>query len=148
MTGLKASPILLVSILLLTACEDKQAPPSSSAASVSETVASSAAASSVSTAIPATTTSAASDAWIGKWNGPEGTYLEITGANGSYIITIADLDSVKQYTGSSNGSQITFVRDGATEIIQASNGADTGMKWLAKKSNCLRTRLGEGWCRD
>ncbi len=148
MNGLKASPILLVSILLLTACEDKQAPPSSNAAPVSESVVSSTAASSESTAIPTTTTSAASDAWIGKWNGPEGTYLEISGVNGSYIITIADLDSVKQYTGTSSGNQIAFERDGATEIIQASNGADTGMKWLANKSNCLRTRLGEGWCRD
>ncbi|PUA30953.1 MAG: hypothetical protein B0W54_09175 [Cellvibrio sp. 79] len=114
----------------------------------SENIASSASAPSESTAIPATTSSAQTDTWIGKWNGPEGTSIEISGANGNYILTIADLDSVKQYTGTSNGSQITFERDGATEILQASNGADTGMKWLAEKSHCLRVRLGEGWCRD
>lgn len=139
---------LLVSMLVITACGEKPAPSTATEVVSSENIASSAATSSESTAIPITTSSAETDAWIGKWNGPEGTSIEISGANGSYVITIEDLDSVKQYTGTSNGSQITFERDGATEILQASNGADTGMKWLAEKSHCLRVRLGEGWCRD
>jgi len=28
----------------------------------------------------------ATDAWVGRWNGPEGTYLELAGANGSYEV--------------------------------------------------------------
>ena len=28
------------------------------------------------------------DAWVGRWTGPEGTYLELAGANGVYEITI------------------------------------------------------------
>lgn len=147
MNSSKLIPLLL-SAMLLTACGNKEVPSATTEIVSSENVASSATASSESTAIPATISSAETDAWIGKWNGPEGTSIEISGANGSYVITIEDLDSVKQYTGTSNGSQITFERDGATEILQTSNGADTGMKWLAEKSHCLRVRLGEGWCRD
>lgn len=117
-------------LLLLTACNDKAAP------STSNTVSSAAA------------TSIATDAWVGKWNGPEGTFIEISGGNGNYAITIQDLDGPKQFQGKSNGSEISFERNGTTEAIQSSNGADTGMKWLAENSNCLRVRLGEGWCRD
>jgi hypothetical protein len=125
--------LILSSILfLLTACNDK-----------------------TNTAIANTSSSASmaatpviTDAWLGKWHGPEGTFLEISGGNGNYEIIIQDLDGPKQYRGTSNGDHISFERNGATETIQASNGADTGMKWLAGKSNCLRVGLGEGWCRD
>lgn len=117
-------------LLLLTACNDKTAP------STSNTVSSAAAA------------SIATDAWVGKWNGTEGTFLEIAGSNGIYTITIQDLDGPKQFQGKSNGNEISFERNGTMEAIQSSNGTDTGMKWLAEKSDCLRVRLGEGWCRD
>ena len=30
--------------------------------------------------------------WQGRWNGPEGTYLDITGTPADYRLTIADLD--------------------------------------------------------
>lgn len=145
MNALNALPILLASMGLLIACGEKQAPSSQAPSpfqAPSSIVASSIVASSTSPAAPET------DKWLGKWNGPEGTFIEISGGHGSYIIIIANLDGPTQYTGTSNGSQITFERDGTTEIIQASNGADTGMKWLADKTNCLRVRLGEGWCRD
>ncbi|MDZ4263358.1 MAG: hypothetical protein U1B30_13645 [Pseudomonadota bacterium] len=117
-------------LLLLTACNDKAAPSSSNTAS------------------SAVATPIATDAWVGKWNGPEGTFLEISGGNGNYTITIQDLDGPKQFQGKSNGNEISFERNGTTEAIQPSNGTETGMKWLAEKSDCLRVRLGEGWCRD
>lgn len=117
-------------LLLLTACNDKTAPSTSNI--VSSTSA----------------TPVATDAWVGKWNGPEGTFLEISGGNGNYTITIQDLDGPKQFQGKNNGSEISFERNGTMEAIQSSNGTDTGMKWLAEKSDCLRVRLGEGWCRD
>ncbi len=28
------------------------------------------------------------------------------------------------------------------------NGAETGMKWLSEKANCLTISPGEGYCRD
>ena len=39
-------------------------------------------------------------------------------------------------------------RDGVVESPYATNGADTGMRWLADKSDCLTVRPGEGYCRD
>jgi len=47
-----------------------------------------------------------------------------------------------------HGDQLRFERDGTAEVLRATRGADTGMKWLADKSNCLTVRAGEGYCRD
>lgn len=89
------------------------------------------------------------DQWIGKWTGPEGTYLDITKASDvDYIITIADLDGPKTFEGVSAKSGIEFLRDARLETIRAGNGEDTGMKWLADKQNCLVVKTGEGFCRD
>lgn len=132
--------LILPSLLLLSACNDKAAPSSTSSTTSIST--------SSATTVNAATAPIKTDAWVGTWNGPEGTSLLITGKDGNYIITIADLDGATQYEGATTGDQIAFERDGIKEAIQASNGADTGMKWLAEKSDCLRVRLGEGWCRD
>ena len=90
----------------------------------------------------------ATDNWLGQWNGPEGTFLRLEGGKGKYVITIQDLDGPKTYQGTSAGNQVQFERNGATETIRATNGAETGMKWLSEKSNCLTIRPGEGYCRD
>ena len=118
--------------ILLTACEDKVTQSSSSLTSNTSSA----------------STSIVTDTWLGKWNGPEGTFLDIAGDKGVYTITIADLDGPKQYQGTAKNNQIIFERNGITETIQPTDGAGTGMKWLADKSNCLRVREGEGWCRD
>ena len=94
------------------------------------------------------TDNAVTDKWLGQWNGPEGTFLRLEGGNGKYVITIQDLDGPKTYEGTSAGEQVQFVRNGATETIRATNGAETGMKWLSDKANCLTIRPGEGYCRD
>ena len=132
MASLKIYITLMSFIFLLTACDDTPPPPSS----IKTTTESS------------TASSIMTDAWLGKWNGPEGTYIDISGANGIYKVVIADLDGPSQYQGVNSGNKITFNRDGVIESIQASNGTDTGMKWLDGKSNCLRVSAGEGWCRD
>jgi hypothetical protein len=91
---------------------------------------------------------AATDAWAGRWIGPEGTDLELAGANGVYEVTIKDLDAARTFTGSAASDRIEFRRDGVTESIRATNGDATGMKWLAGKANCLTIKPGEGYCRD
>lgn len=135
MNRLTLSILIVPSILLLIACSDKTTQVASSSTSSATTV-------------DAATVPIKTDAWVGTWKGPEGTSLLITGKDGNYIITIADLDGTTQYEGATTSDQIAFERDGIKEAIQASNGADTGMKWLAEKSDCLRVRMGEGWCRD
>ncbi len=87
--------------------------------------------------------------WMGRWNGPEGTYLEVSAqADGKYLIAIMDLDNERQFEGAADGQGIAFVRDGQTEKVLATNGDATGMKWLAGKTDCLTVRVGEGYCRD
>ena len=91
---------------------------------------------------------AATDRWLGQWNGPEGTFLRLDGGKGRYEITIQNLDGPRTYHGSAAGAQVQFERDGTKEIIRATSGAETGMKWLTDKSDCLTIRPGEGYCRD
>ena len=88
------------------------------------------------------------DLWLGKWNGPEGTFLQLAGGNGKYEITVKNLDGPRKFQGNAAGSSIEFERDGVKEVIRATTGAETGMKWLADKSNCLTVRVGEGYCKD
>lgn len=88
------------------------------------------------------------DNWVGKWNGPEGTFLKISGGNGKYEITINNLDGSTSYTGINLGREIQFEREGVKELIQATNGTETGMKWLGDKKDCLTVHAGEGYCRD
>ena len=87
------------------------------------------------------------DAWIGDWNGPEGTGLRIEGSVGRYTLTIRDLDGPRRFDGVADGDTIRFRRDGVDEVLRAGDGDATGMKWLAGKTDCLLLRAGEGWCR-
>ena len=96
---------------------------------------------------PAAPTDAAS-AWIGRWSGPEGTYLDVAASNGKYSIAIRNLDGERTFDAASTVSGLTFERDGTTETVHSGSGADTGMKWLQEKSDCLVVKSGEGYCRD
>ena len=88
------------------------------------------------------------DQWLGQWTGPEGTFLRLEGGHGAYEITIQDLDGPRTYQGKAVGELVQFERNGKPETIRATNGQETGMKWLADKSNCLTIKRGEGFCRD
>lgn len=99
-------------------------------------------------ASPSASSTAVADKWLGKWIGPEGTFLQIVGSGGKYQITIQNLDGPRTFQGQAVGDQVEFERAGARESIRATNGAETGMKWLIEKTNCLTVRAGEGYCRD
>ena len=88
------------------------------------------------------------DGFAGRWLGPEGTFLEIAGVGDKVRITIRNLDGPRTFEGTRRGDRITFVRDEVSEAIRTGSGAQTGMKWLADKSDCLVVRPGEGYCRD
>ena len=88
------------------------------------------------------------DKWLGKWNGPEGTFLQLAGGNGKYQVTIQSLDGPRTFQGNAAGDRLEFERNGVKESVRATNGVETGMKWLSEKSNCLTVRAGEGYCRD
>ena len=88
------------------------------------------------------------DKWLGKWVGPEGTYLLLSKNDDKYVVEIHSLDGAATYDGASAGDHIEFQRNGKTESIHAGKGEETGMKWLLDKKNCLIIRTGEGFCRD
>lgn len=102
----------------------------------------------------ATSTSAVSttdpgQAWLGRWNGPEGTYLQLDATGGdSYDVRIKDLDAERTFKGIGQDGAVHFERDGKKESLKATDGDATGMKWLAGKTKCLTVHTGEGYCRD
>jgi hypothetical protein len=88
------------------------------------------------------------DQWLGKWIGPEGTYLMLSKNLDKYMVEIHSLHGAASYDGVSAGDRIAFQRNGRTESIHAGEGHETGMKWLLDKKNCLIIRTGEGFCRN
>jgi hypothetical protein len=89
----------------------------------------------------------ATNVWLGRWDGPEGTFLQLSKTGDQYVVVIHDLNGPKSFDGFADGNRIRFLRDGKTEYLSAGDGEATGMKWLADKEDCLLTRKGEGWCR-
>lgn len=93
------------------------------------------------------------DAWLGRWDGPEGLFLNVARHPGGLPrvqLTIKDnLDSTgTRYLGHVEGQTIRFTRGGAEQAIRAGNGAETGFKWLAAKRDCLIVvQNQEGYCR-
>ncbi len=124
--------ITLLVTVVITGCEDRNQPagPSSRAT----------------TAPPAA--NSVTDQWLGKWMGPEGTYLVLSKSADKYVVEIRSLDGPATYEGTSAGDRIELQRNGKTEFIHAGNGHETGMKWLLDKKDCLIIRTGEGFCRD
>lgn len=94
---------------------------------------------------------------LGKWDGPEGTYLSVTekmGADGKqqlprkFDIEIKDLDKAEKFEGTAKSGTIEFTRRGKLETLKAATGVETGTKWLEKETNCVVvTKPGEGFCK-
>ena len=91
---------------------------------------------------------AGADALVGKWDGPEGTYLVVAKKDGKYSVEIKNLDKAESFEGTAKGDAIEFNRKGKIETVKASNGVETGMKGFEKESNCVVVTKGsEGFCK-
>ncbi len=91
------------------------------------------------------------DAWIGDWIGVEGNSLKIaaSAAPGEYKISERTLDGPLAYNGRGMGATIVFQdKDMQTRTIRPGTGDETGLKYLAGKTNCLWIETGRGFCRD
>lgn len=96
----------------------------------------------------AATRATAADAWLGRWPGPEGTFLDVQrGDAGHYRVTVQNLDGPRTFAATAEAGSLRFTRDGITETVRPGSGVDTGMKWLADKRDCLVVKAGEGYCR-
>ncbi len=97
--------------------------------------------------VQAETSDSSLSRWLGKWLGPEGTFLELSKDGRKFVVKINSLDGPAIYKGTGMGDHIEFQRNGKTESIRAGNGQDTGMKWLLNEKNCIFIKKGEGFCR-
>lgn len=87
------------------------------------------------------------DSLAGKWNGLEGTFLNVTKKGEKFEIEVKNLDGSKTYEGSARGNVIEFTRNGKTETIKHATGEETGMKDMLKETNCVViTKGSEGFC--
>jgi hypothetical protein len=128
---------VLMTVAML-GCENRVIPTNSSSGASSSS--SPTPASSVANNVP--------DQWLGKWIGPEGTFLVLAKNGTKYVVEIHSLDGTATYEGTSAGDRVEFQRGGKTESIHGGSGQETGMKWLLDKKNCLIIQTGEGFCRD
>jgi len=136
---MRFTTVLCVSVLALAACGEQRAAPSVAPAP-------SPAPAPASTSAPPNA-AAPTDAWLGQWTGPEGTSLKLAGGQGAYDVTVTNLDGPRTFKGQADGDTVRFERDGKPEVLRATDGAGTGMKWLADKTDCLVVAPGEGFCR-
>ena len=94
---------------------------------------------------------------VGRWNGPEGTFINITekaakpassDAPKMFSIEIQNLDKPEMFEGTAKGDVIEFTRRGKTETVKPATGAETGMKGFDKETNCVVVTKGsEGYCK-
>lgn len=89
-------------------------------------------------------------AWIGKWIGVEGMYVDIkqTGEGKFSLDMQSNLNTKGSYEGVAEPNGITFKRGGETLTLRKSDGDAIDLKWLAGKKDCLIVKQGEGYCRD
>lgn len=100
---------------------------------------------------PAAAIDSTPDTWVGRWNGPEGLFLQIDHRQGAtYELTLKDnLDSQATYGAQAEAGVLRFTRGGAVQTIRPGTGAETGFKYLADKQDCLIVVANqEGYCRD
>jgi len=99
----------------------------------------------------ATQSSSTLTPWLGRWQGPEGLFMDVQpGTSGNQVrLTVKDnLDSQDRYAGRFDGSAIRFERRGRTETIRRGAGSETGFSALRSRHDCLIVVSGrEGYCR-
>ncbi|WP_137864525.1 MULTISPECIES: hypothetical protein [unclassified Sphingomonas] len=91
------------------------------------------------------------DGWVGRWKGVEGTYLAVSKGKdaGTYTLEMQyTLDDKGSFEGKGTREGIAFERPDGKQVLKASDGDATGLKYLAGKKDCLTVKTGEGYCRD
>lgn len=144
-------PTAAAGLILLTACGSPEQPspvPDDSIATDTELVPDGGAAAGADDM--ATPVATPADAFAGEWTGPEGLVLNIATREqpGTYDVMVTLLDGTETYKGTADGQGIRFDRGGVPETIRRASGDETGLKYLAGKTDCLMIKQGEGFCRD
>ncbi len=93
------------------------------------------------------------DGWIGRWIGVEGLNLTVSKGKSAGLYSLkmqygTDEDMSGTFEGVGTAEGIAFVRPDGEQVLRASTGDDTGLKYLAGKTDCLKVKDGEGYCRN
>jgi hypothetical protein len=93
------------------------------------------------------------DEWVGRWIGVEGLNLTVAKAAepGMYLLQMqygTDADMSGSYEGVGTAEGIAFTRPDGNQVLRAASGDETGLKYLAGKTDCLKVKDGEGYCRQ
>lgn len=88
------------------------------------------------------------DAWVGRWLGRGGTFLDIVPDSLNYKIVVQDSNKLREYRGSAESDRIKFTRNGVVEYIAVSEARSTGVESPEKKKNRLAIKKGEDYYRD
>ncbi len=83
---------------------------------------------------------------VGRWTGVEGMFLDVAAgsAPGRYRLTMQyDLDHRQTTEATIEGDTLVFTRDGHRLTLRPTEGAATGLKYLAAKNRCLTEQAGE-----
>jgi hypothetical protein len=93
------------------------------------------------------------DEWVGRWIGVEGLNLTVTklAKPGHYQLEMqygTDADMAGAYEGIGTPEGIAFTRPDGKQVLRASSGDETGLKYLAGKTDCLKVKDSEGYCRQ
>lgn len=88
--------------------------------------------------------------YLGRWTGVEGMYLVVASKPGGGVTLDMqwDLDNKGTFDGSVTAEGLRFMRNGVAESAVHTDGAATGLKYLAGKQDCLTVKPGEGYCKD
>lgn len=82
------------------------------------------------------------DGLVGRWTGPEGTFVDVTPAGDGYRLVIRSGDSLAVFAGTVAGEGIAFTRGGAPCGLVASQDERRDGK------TCVVVAPGEGYCRE
>lgn len=131
----------VLGVALLCACSPRAAPSPTPHGSTS--------------AAPSTTANLAAPAaapdYAGRWTGVEGMFLDVrpNPQPGRFSLTMQyDLDHRETVVARLAGDTLEFSRKGEVLTLRPTDGAATGLKYLAGKRHCLTVKSGEGYCRD
>ncbi|KHL24975.1 hypothetical protein PK98_14115 [Croceibacterium mercuriale] len=142
----------LVLALGATACSDG-ADDAGSVAQPAETPTSAARPARAAVTMPESARPVIRDEWVGRWIGVEGLNLTVAKAAepGMYLLQMqygTDADMSGSYEGVGTAEGIAFTRPDGAQVLRAASGDETGLKYLAGKTDCLKVKDGEGYCRQ
>lgn len=86
-------------------------------------------------------------AWVGRWDGQDGSYLDVTAERGHYVVVIRNLDGEQVFLAAPNKAGLSFSRQGEALFLKVADQQASQVPWAKADQMCLMVKQGEGYCR-